>query len=121
MLFFLVFVAALVLQMLLPWWSMAVAALVICSFKAKSAGHAFRHSFAAIFLLWGAVALYQTLSNKNILAKRVGEMFMLASENNWILLVLITALIGGLAAAVSGLAGYYIRMALNERNKQRAV
>ena len=111
MLFVLILLVSLVLQLFLPWWIIGPAAFCICFLKAANGGHAFRHSFAAIFVLWCGAALYQTLRNDNILARRVGEMFMMTSENNWILLVLVTGLVGGLTAAVSGLAGYYTRAA----------
>lgn len=121
MLFLFIFLVALVLQLFLPWWIIALAAFALCFFRAVSGGHAFRHSFAAIFILWSGVALYQTVQNQNLLARRVGEMFMLTSENNWIVLVLITGLVGGLAAAIAGLAGYYSRAAFSDRHKKRAV
>ena len=121
MLFLLILLASLLLQLFLPWWVIAPAAFFVCLWKASSGGHAFRHSFAAIFILWSVAALYHTVQNDHILARRVGEMFTLTSENNWILLVLITALIGGLASAVAGLAGYYSRAAFSDRHKKRAV
>jgi len=118
MLFILILLAALLLQLFLPWWIIGVAAFGICFFKAKSGGQAFRHSFTAIFLLWALVALYHTLQNKNILATRVGEMFMLTFTNNWIVMVLITALIGGLVAGFAGWAGYFFQAAFWKTDKR---
>ncbi len=120
MLFLFIFLVALVLQLFLPWWIVALAAFVLCFFRAVSGGHAFRHSFAAIFILWSGVALYQTMQNQHILARRVGEMFMMTSGNNWIVLVLVTGLVGALAAAIAGMAGYYSRSAFSDQNKKRA-
>ncbi|HEY0898734.1 MAG TPA: hypothetical protein VGD90_05330 [Sphingobacteriaceae bacterium] len=120
MLFLFILLAALVLQLFLHWWIIGVVAFGICLFKAKSGGQAFRHSFTAIFLLWALVALYHTLQNKNILATRVGEMFMLNFTNNWIVLVLITALLGGLVAGFAGIAGYFSQAAFMKPVKRAA-
>lgn len=112
MLLLLILLVSLLLQLFLPWWIVCLVAFVLCVLRARSAGQAFSHAFAAIFLLWGLVALYKTVQNENLLASRVGEMFMMNFTNNWIVMVLVTALIGGLVAGISGLAGFFTRSAL---------
>ena len=109
MLFLLILIISLVLQLFLPWWIIAIVAFVLCMIKAKTGGQAFGLSFASIFILWSVVALYKSLVNDNVLASRVGELLMLKMDNNWILVILATALIGGLVAAFAGMAGYYTR------------
>jgi len=110
MLFIFILIVSLILQLFLPWWIIAVVAFTISIWKALDGKHAFVHSFTAIFTLWIAAGLVQTLPNENILANRIGQMFMLPfSEFNWIVILLITGIIGGLAAGFAGLAGFYFR------------
>ncbi len=104
----LIILASLVLQFFLPWWIIGIIAFLFALWKAKSAGHAFNSGFKAIFFLWTIMALIKTLPNENILANRVGEMFMLPHWSfNWIIVILITALTGALAAGTAAFAGYF--------------
>lgn len=115
MLFLLILFISLVLQLFGPWWIVALVAFGIAFWKSRSGRQAFGQSFAAIFLLWTCASLFRSLPNENILANRVAEMLTLPpSGNNWILVVLITGFIGGIAAAFAGLAGYYSRSAFTK-------
>ncbi|HEY0669596.1 MAG TPA: hypothetical protein VGD22_15545 [Sphingobacteriaceae bacterium] len=110
MLFIIILFISLILQMFLPWWIIAIVALTFSARKAVSGKHAFVHSFTAIFTLWIAAGLLKTIPNENILANRVGEMLMLPfTEFNWVIILFVTGIIGGLVAGLSGLAGFYLR------------
>lgn len=110
MLFIIILIVSLVLQLFLPWWIIAIIAFSFSSWKALNAKHAFVHSFTAILLLWVAAGLIKTIPNENILANRVGELLMLPfAEFNWIIILFVTGIIGGLVAGLSGLAGFYLR------------
>lgn len=110
MLFILILIVSLILQLFLPWWIIAIVAFILSAWKAGSEKRAFFHSFAAIFTLWIAAGLVKTLPNENILANRVGEMLKLPfADINWLVVLLVTGIIGGLMAGLAGFAGYCMR------------
>ncbi len=119
MLILLITIVCLVLQLFLPWWIIALVAFAMAIWKARSAGHAFGAGFSAIFLLWIIMALIHSIPNENLLANRVGRMLMLPDLSfNWILVLLITGVIGGLAAGLSALAGFYTRQVFSKTNPE---
>src|SRR5690606_13712987 len=112
MLFLIIIILSFLLQLFLPWWVICAVAFGAAFWKAKNTGHAFGSAFFAIFTLWIAVALFYTIPNGNILANRIGAMLSLPDTTiNWVIVLLLSGVIGGLAAAFCGLAGYYIRTA----------
>lgn len=116
MLFILIALLSLLLQFFLPWWILALVALGMAAWMGLSTKHSFWSGFGAIFLLWIIMGLIQSIPNEHILANRVGQMLMLpAWKFNWIIMLLITGLIGGLAGGFSALAGFYMRQAFNSK------
>ncbi|WP_207428611.1 hypothetical protein [Pedobacter sp. SYSU D00535] len=116
MLFLLIAFSCLLFQFFLPWWIIGPLAFGFSFWKAYSGRNAFQSAFYAVALLWAVIALIHTLENENILANRVGQLFMLPAWNfNWVIMLMVTALIGGLAAGVAALAGYYCRLAFTKR------
>lgn len=116
MLFLLIAVLSLLLQLFLPWWIIAVVAFGLAFWMAKGSIHAFWTGFAAIFVLWIVTSLFRSIPNEHILANRVGEMLMLPHwKYNWIIVLLITGIVGGLAAGFSALAGFYMRQILPKK------
>ena len=110
MLFLLIIILCLVLQLILPWWIIGPVSFGSAAWQARSAGQAFGAGFSAVFVLWLVTGLIRSLPNQNILANRIGQMFMLPDLSfNWIIVLLITGLIGGIAAGFSALAGYYFK------------
>jgi uncharacterized membrane-anchored protein YitT (DUF2179 family) len=96
----------------MSWWIIGIISFLVAAWQARSGGEAFNCGFASIFLLWLMMSLWKTLPNENILANRVGRMLMLPDWNyNWIWVVLITAVIGGVAAGFAALSGYLMRKA----------
>lgn len=119
LLFILIAVVCGILQLFLPWWIIALVAFGLSFWKARNGNHAFGSGFFAIFALWIIAALFHTLPNENILANRVGAMLGLPETSiNWIITLLISGTIGGLAGAFSALAGVYSREALNRPEKK---
>lgn len=117
MLFLLIVLVSIILQLFLPWWIIAPIAFGMAFWKANTGSHAFRGGFFAIFILWIIVGLIHTIPNDNILANRVGIMLNLPETSvNWAIVLLLTGIIGGLAAAFSALAGFYSRRAIGRPN-----
>ena len=118
----LILVASLILQFFLPWWIIALVAFALAWYKAQTATHAFWSGFAAIFVLWIVMGLIQSVPNENLLANRVGEMFMLPLESmNWLVMLIVAGIIGGLVGGVSALAGFYSRNALKSNGRLKGV
>ena len=118
MLFLLILIVSLLLQFFLPWWIIAPVAFGLTFWKAQSAGRAFGSGFLAIFVLWVIVSLISSVPNENLLANRVAEMLTLpASSFGWLIILLVTGIIGGLVAGLSALAGFYCRVAVIDSRK----
>jgi hypothetical protein len=114
MLFLLIAIVSLILQLFLPWWIIAPVAFVFAAWKAKSAKNAFIGGFLAIFVVWIIAGLVHTIPNENILANRVASMLTLPSSSlSWLIVLVISGLIGGLAAGFSALAGRYAKEAIS--------
>jgi len=98
----LVLITAWLLNMVLPWWSIALAGLVLGYQFNKKPGASFGWGFLALFLLWGGQALYIHFANDGILSGRIAEMLQVGSP--W-LVILATALIGGLVSGLATMTG----------------
>jgi hypothetical protein len=109
MVFLFILIAAFFLQMIMPWWIVIVLSFAACGLIGKTAKISFWHPFLAIFVLWLGMALFKSMPNHNILATRVAEML---GVKLWYVVLIITALLGGIAAAISGLCGYHFRKAV---------
>lgn len=118
MLFILILLICLVSQFFLAWWIIAPIAFLLSSSLGENAKHAFWSGFSALFVLWTCMALLRTLPNENLLANRVAEMLTLpAASYNWIILILISATVGGLVAGFSALAGYHFKQSFKKRRR----
>src|SRR4051812_33920005 len=86
-----------------PWWSLAVAAFVAALFVRQSAPKAFLSGFTGIFILWAILAWWIDMQNMGILSKKIA--LVLPLSGNSFLLILITAIVGGLVGAFSAATG----------------
>lgn len=91
----------------LPWWGIALAAFAVAALIPQKPGKAFLSGFLALFLLWGSLSFWISNANEHLLAHKV-SMVMLNMDSPYVL-VLATALIGGLVAGVAALSGSYLR------------
>ncbi|MCO5945299.1 hypothetical protein [Mucilaginibacter flavidus] len=112
MLFFIILILTFASGFFLPWWVIAIAAFLPALFIGKTPARSFGAGFAAVFITWTVLALFKTVPNDNILATRVASLFQLPS---WILLLLITALIGGIVGGMSALSGILLKRALAKK------
>lgn len=93
--------------MKLPWWIIAVVAFGVAAIVHQKPGKAFLSGFLALFLLWGGLAWQMDMANQSILSKRIAELLPL--QGNQYLLLLVTALVGGLVAGLAALSGSFLR------------
>lgn len=108
MLFLVILILSFASGYFLPWWVVAIAAFLAAFFMGKTSGQSFWSGFGAVFIVWTVLALFKSIPNDHILAKRVAQLFQLP---NWILILLITAIIGGLVGGMSALSGVLVKRA----------
>ena len=116
MVFLAIIILCFFLQMILPWYIIIIISFATCGIVGKTGKIAFWQSFFAIFLLWIGYALFKTLPNDNLLASRVAVMLQV---NIWWILLLVTGLLAGLVAGVSGFCGYHFRIAMLTKKNQK--
>ncbi len=86
-----------------PWWTVMVIAFIICAIIKTNWFLSFLSSFLAIGGLWFYKAYQIDAETNSILTNKIAELFALS---NPFLLVIITAVVGGLAAGFGGLSGH---------------
>jgi hypothetical protein len=97
----------------LPWWMIAVAAFVVCVSVSQRPFVSFLAGFIALFLLWGGMAILISINNQHVLAHKV-SMIIIRSDNPY-LLILLTALVGGVVAGLGAISGSLFRRVFSEQ------
>lgn len=110
-LFLSVVVTAFLLNLIFPWWCIAIPGLVFGYLFGENSYSAFGWGFAALFFLWASQTLYIHIANDAILSSRIADMLGLEAP---ILLILITAFVGGLVSGLSSLTGCYLKMTVQK-------
>ena len=91
----------------LPWWSLAIAAFLVALLIHQKAGKAFLSGFLGIFLLWAILATWIDIKNEGVLSKKIASVLPLGGST--FLLIIVTAVIGGLVAGLAAMSGSYLR------------
>ncbi|MCO6496406.1 MAG: hypothetical protein J5I50_01965 [Chitinophagaceae bacterium] len=102
-----------VLGLFLPWWTIAIAAFVVCWLIPQKGFASFLSGFLAVFLLWGIMSYMISAANHDILAHRISE--LLLKKDNPTMLILVTGLIGGVVAGFAALSGSFAHKKLRRR------
>ncbi len=113
-LFALILVISLVLQLFLPWWIIAPVAFGLAFWRSQSAGQAFLAGFGAIFVLWLVAALIPDFRNDHILSTKIAILFPVRYPA---ILMVVTALIGGLVGGLASWSGFFWKRALLYKTK----
>ena len=96
-------VLAYVLSLFLPWWSVMVSGLLSAILIPLKRAAVFFVPFLAILLFWAVYTYILSSANEFTLSKKISELLMLGG--NPYLLILVTGIIGGLAAGISAIFG----------------
>ena len=96
-------IIAVILSQFLPWWSVMVAGFVSALFFSLKRAAVFFVPFLAIFCFWAVYAFMVSSANDFTLAKKIAVLLPLGG--NAYLLILVTGLVGGLAASVAAVFG----------------
>lgn len=89
------------------WWTIAIAAFLVALLLPQTPGAAFLSGFLGIFILWGILAIWSNVANNGLLAGKIAKILPLGGST--ILLILVTALIGGLVSGLAAMTGSYLR------------
>ena len=96
----------------LPWWSVMLAAFLTALFISLKRAAVFFVPFLAIFLFWAVYSFWLGNANDFILSKKIAVLLPLGG--NTMLLILVTGLIGGVAAGVAALLGKQFSLLKNK-------
>ena len=95
--------------MFLPWWSIALIAFLVALLIPQKISSSFLSGLLGIFLLWTILMFWIDIKNNSVLSQKISELFKLGGSS--ILLILVTALIGGLVGGFAAMAGSSLRPA----------
>lgn len=95
----------------LPWWGIAIAALLTAVLVHQNAGKAFLAGFLGVLLLWAGLAWWIDMKNDGVLSKKIASVLPLGGSA--LLLILVTGIIGGLVAGIAAMSGSYLRSSGN--------
>lgn len=113
--FLLTVILAFILSMFLPWWSVMLAGLLSGAIVRLRNVSAFFVPFSAIAVFWIIYAWILSSANDFILAKKIAELLYLGG--NELLLILVTGIVGGLAAGIAALFGNQCRAAFSPNDR----
>jgi ABC-type multidrug transport system fused ATPase/permease subunit len=105
-LFLLIALLSFLLQLFLPWWIIAIVAFGAALWKATTGNTAFWSGFLAIVLVWMLMATVIHVRTDGILTERIAALLGLPAS---FLLIVVTALAGGIVGGMAALSGYYMR------------
>jgi len=114
MLFLIILILSFASAYFLSWWVVAIIAFLAAFFMGKTSGQSFWSGFGGVAVAWIIMALIKTIPNDNLLAARVAKLFQLP---HWILILLITAIIGGLVGGMSALSGILAKRAIKTQEQ----
>jgi hypothetical protein len=106
---------SLVAGLYLRFWALVPAAFLVSLLIPQSPGKSFLSGFLAVFLLWGCLALYMDAANNYILGNRMSQMIF--KVPNSLLMVGLTALIGGLVSGMSALTASFIHQPAKQKEQ----
>ncbi len=112
MLFLVILILSFICSYFLPWWMAAVIAFLVALLMRKKTSKPFLAGFGAIFICWTILALLKSIPNNNMLANEVVQLFPL--PHNWLWVLFVTALIGGLVGGMGAMSGSLLKKAMSK-------
>jgi hypothetical protein len=109
-------ILVLVLSWILPWWGFAAICFLL-GHKMKSAFSAFSNAFVAVFCVWGIVAYIENTQSQGLMAQKMSALF---SVPHPMLMIVLTAVLGGLLAGLWCASGYYLHKLINKKSVKTA-
>lgn len=95
-----------VLQYFFPWWTLVIGAFIAGYWAGNKGFVAFAAGFLGVALLWTVTAMVIDAQTNSILSEKVAQIFPTKTQS---LLLVLTAIVGGLPAGFAGLTGALVR------------
>ncbi len=89
-----------------PWWCIAIVAVTVAILIPQKPFNSFLSGFLSLFILWFSLTVYISYNNENLLAHKMS--IIILKNDNPLLLILITALIGAFVSGFGALAGSFV-------------
>lgn len=102
---------AIVMSTFLPWWSVMLASFLSALIIPLRKSAVFFVPFIAIVCFWAIYTFILSSSNDFVLAKKIA--ILLPLEGKAHLLIMVTSLIGGIAAGVASMLGHQTKSIFN--------
>lgn len=96
-------IMAYAMGLFLPWWSVAIAGLLVGGFIPQKVGFTFLSTFLGTTLVYGTLIGLVSYNNDHILANRISQ--LVTKQLGPSVIILISALIPGLLAGISAMTG----------------
>ncbi|MEM6516143.1 MAG: hypothetical protein AAF688_08155 [Bacteroidota bacterium] len=109
--FALTLIFAIIFSQFLPWWSVMLAGFLAALIIRLKKAAVFFVPFLAILIFWSAYAYFLSSTNDFILAEKIALLLYLGGSPY--LLILITGVIGGIAAGTAAILGRQIRSVMS--------
>jgi hypothetical protein len=90
-----------------PWWEIAVAGFIVSAIIPQQRWDAFLSGSLGVFFLWGVLSWWIDFKNNSILSQKIAQILPLGGYSY--LLILVTALIGGIVGGFAALTASYLR------------
>lgn len=97
---------AFVLGLYLPWWTVAISALVVAFVVKQKPFYSWLSGFLGIGLLWILLAVVRNAGNDGVLAKKIADLFSLGGSA--MALIFVTGLVGALVGGLGALTGVFL-------------
>ncbi len=112
-----VVIAAFTMQFVLPiWWCTALICGLIAALIGIAPWKSLIYAFIGVFLVWGGLGYYMDAANEGILSGKMAELFKI---DGGLLLILITAFIGGFTGGLGAMTGSLFRQLFQSDGKKR--
>ena len=99
----------------LPWWIVVVVSALVCVFVRVNLLQAFISGFLGVGLLWFFLAWKIHTATEGILSLKITHLFGLSDP---LQLIILTALVGGIAGGLAAMSGSALRNTTQRRKKE---
>lgn len=103
-------------ELFFPWWTAAVCALIVLALWPGKSLKAFLAGFLGVGLLWFAGALYFSIQTDFILTTKVARLLQVS---NSVVVIVITAIIGGIIGGMGALSGNHLNKLLHQTPRRK--
>ena len=91
----------------MDWWAIAIAGFVVAVLIHQQPVKSFLTGFIALLLLWGGLSWWIDMKNEHVLSHKMAS--LLPFGGSVFIMIMVTALLGGLVAGFASMAGSYLR------------